>query len=176
MTLTGNVKLRSVSVNGDFEAKTEGAIIAEVAEAYAMTPSSAIAGAESGDWAYSATAEGRTGEVAVNGIDVDDEPGMIYTGPPGGAFRVKVTNFDVVDGDIATEDTDTMAMAILLNNTVVAFADEGFVAELDISVESNVDTYVGGMISGDVIRVALIGGGEETLDLTVSEGGTLDIV
>ena len=176
MTLTGNVKLRSVSVNGDFEATTEASVVAEGAEAYAMTPSSGIAAMESGDWAYSALAEGRTGEVAVNGIDLDVEPGLIYSGPSGGAFRVKVANFDVVDGDIAVEAADTLTMAVLLNNTVVAFADEGFVAELDISAEYNVDTYVGGLISGDVLRVGLIGGGEETMDLTISEGGTLDIV
>ena len=139
MTLTGNVKLRSVSINGDFEAGTEHSVVAEGGEAYAMTTSDEVAGNETGDWTYSATAEGRTGEIAVNGIDVDDQPGMIYSGPAGGAFRVKVTNFDVVDGDIAVEAADTAVMAILLNNTVVAFADEGFVAELDISAEYNVD-------------------------------------
>ena len=32
---------------------------------------------------YSATAEGRTGEVAVDGIDLDGEPGLIYQGPAG---------------------------------------------------------------------------------------------
>ena len=176
MTLTGNVKLRSISVNGEFEATTEAAVVAEGGEAYAMTPSVGVAGLESGDWAYSATAEGRTGEVAVDGVDLDGEPGLIYTGPPGGAARVKITNFDVVDGDIAVEAADTAVMAIMQNNTVVAYADEGFTAELDVAAEFNVDTYVGGLISGDVVRVALIGGGEETLDLTISEGGTIDVV
>ena len=69
-------------------------------------------------------------------------------------------------------------MAVVLNNTVVAYADEGVVIELDAepAIEFNADTYVGGLVDGDVIRIAIIGFGEETLDLDVAEGGTLDIV
>ena len=177
MTLTNSTKLRSVTVNGDFAEDASAAVVAEGGEALALTDSSSIAGAESGDWTYSATAEGATGEVAVDGVDVDAEPGMIYTGPAGNAVRVKVANLDVASGLIAPEAADTVTAAVLKNNDVVAFADEGFVAELDaVTAEFNIDTYVGGLKSGDVIRVALIGGGEETLDLDVAEGGTIDIV
>jgi hypothetical protein len=165
-------------VNGDFAEAVAAETTAEGAEALAITDSSSIAGNESGDWAYSATAEGRTGEVAVDGIDVDAEPGLIYTGPAGGAVRVAVKNLDVSEGTIAPEAGDSVVAAVLLNNTVVAYADEGFTAELDTetAVEFNMDTYVGGLQSGDVIRVALIGGAEETADWDVAEGGTIDIV
>ena len=177
MTLTNSQKLRSVTVNGDFTEATAAAVVAEGGEAMAMETSNETAAFESGDWTYSATAEGRTGEVAVNGIDLDEEPGIIYTGPVGNAVRVQFKNLDVAAGLIAPEAADTATAAVFLNNDVVAFADEGFVAELDAeTVEFNVDTYVGGLRTNDVIRVGLIGGTEETLDLDVAEGGSLDIV
>lgn len=178
MTITNNVKLRSVDVNGDFAEATAAAVVAEGAEALAITTSDAIAGNESGDWAYSATAEGRTGEVAVNGIDLDGEPGLIYTGPAGNYVRVKVTNLDVDHGLIAPEATDTATVAVFVNNTIHGVADEGFAAELDAepAIEFNLDTIVGPLQSGDVIRVGIVGGGNETLDLDVAEGGTIDIV
>lgn len=176
MSLTGNVKLRSVSVNGDFDASIAEAVVAEGGAGLPMTTTDEIAGAETGDWTYAVSSEGRTGEVAVNLIDLDDEQGITYSGPAGNAVRVKVANLDVTEGAAIADAADTVTMAVMLNNDVIAFADEGFVAELDVTVEFNVDTYVGGLQSGDVIRVALIGGTEETLDLDVAEGGTIDIV
>ena len=178
MTLTGNVKLRSVPVNGDFVAAAAAETTAEGAEALALTDSASIAGNESGDWAYSATAEGRTGEVADGNIDVDAEPGLVYNGPAGGAVRVKVSNLDVSEGTIAPGATDSVVAAVLVNNSVVAFADEGFTAELDTetAVEFNIDTYVGGLQPGDAVRVALVGGTESTCDWAVAEGGSIDIV
>jgi len=178
MTLTNTTKLRSVTVNGDFAEDASAAVVAEGGEAQVITPSVDIAGNETGDWTWSATAEGRTGEVAGDtGVDVDGDPGLIYSGPAGNAVRVSFKNLDVAAGLIAPEAADTVTAAILKNNDVIAFADEGFVAELDaVTAEFNADTYVGGLQSGDVIRVALIGGGEETLDLDVAEGGSVDIV
>jgi hypothetical protein len=175
MSLTNNVKLRSPSVSGDFPIEAATAVVAEGGIPLAITVANPTV---SGDWAYSAAAEGRTGEVAVDGFDGDDLAGMVYTGPSGGAFRVKFTNVDIDHGIIAPEATDTATVAVVLNNTVVAYADEGYVAELDAepAIEFNCDTYVGGLVSGDVIRIAILGGGEETLDLAVAEGGTLDIV
>jgi hypothetical protein len=178
MTLSNHTKLRSVTVNGDFEEATASAVVAEGAEALALTPSSGIAANESGDWTYSATAEGRTGETAVDGIDLDGEPGLIYTGQPGNYVRVKVANLDLDHGLIAPEAADTATVAVFVNNDVHGYADEGFAAELDAepAIEYNLDTIVGPLQSGDVIRIGVVGGGEETLDLDVAEGGSLDIV
>jgi hypothetical protein len=178
MTLTNSTKLRSVTINGDFAEATASAVVAEGAEALALTTSEAIAGNESGDWLYSGTAEGRTGEVAVDGIDLDGEPGLIYTGQPGNYVRVKVANLDVDHGLIAPEATDQLTAAVFVNNTIHGFADEGFAVELDAepAIEFNFDTIVGPLQSGDVIRVGLVGGGEETLDLDVAEGGSIDVV
>lgn len=178
MTLTNNQKLASVSVNGDFLEATASAVVAEGGEALALELSTDIADMETGDWTYSATAEGRTGEVAVGLVDLDGEPGLIYSGPPGNAVRVKFTNVDIDHGLIAPEATDTATVAVMLNNEVIAYADEGFVAELDAepAIEFNCDTYVGGLQTNDVIRIAVIGGTEETLDLDVAAGGSVDIV
>lgn len=142
---------------------------AEGAEALAMTENTSTA--ESGDWIYSATAEGRTGEVAVNGIDLDGEPGLIYSGPEGGAVSVLVDGLDISEGTIAPEATDTVTVGVFLNNTLVATANEGFVALTgEATHEMNVETYVGGLTAGDVLRVGLIGGGEETVDTDVTPG------
>ncbi len=175
MTLTGNTRLRTVSVNGQATEVADVDIVAEGGEALPFIDSATAAGFESGDWLYSATAEGRTGEVAVNGIDLDDEPGFMYTGPVGNAVRVKVKGLDIVEAGIA-DAADSQTMAIMLNNTVIAYADEGFVAELDILAEFNADTYVGGLQNLDVIRVAIIGGTEETDELDLDEAGSIDIV
>ncbi len=171
MSLTNNTKLRSVDLNGDFEAVADVNLVAETPEAQPITLSAGIAANESGDWAYSATAEdnGTAG-------NLDGQPGIIYTGPNGNAVRVKVTNFDVDEESIIADPADSATMGIYVNSSLVAYADEGFVAELDITAEFNVDTYVGGLQSNDVIRVAVIGGTEETWEAGVAEGGTIDIV
>lgn len=120
---------------------------------------------ELGDWTYSATAEGRTGENAVNGIDLDEEPGLIYRGPAGAGVRVAAV-LGVSEGTIAPEAGDSVVAAIFLNNDVIAYADEGFVSEIDTGTTTtfNVDTYVGPLQEGDVVRLGLVGGGEETAD------------
>lgn len=171
MSLTNNTRLRSVPVNGDFEAVADVDLVAETPEAQPLTVSAGIAANESGDWAYSASAEDNGTAGAL-----DLQPGLVYTGPNGGAVRVKITNFDVDEESIIADATDTATMAIYVNSTLVAYADEGFVGELDITAEFNVDTYVGGLQSGDVIRVAIVGGTEETWEAGVAEGGTIDIV
>lgn len=171
MSLTDNVKLRAVSINGDFEAVADVDLVAETPEAVPLTPSVGIAANESGDWAYSATAEdnGTAGTL-------DGQPGIIYTGPAGNAVRVKVTGLDVDEESIIADPADSATAAVYVNSSLVAYADEGFVSELDITAEFNLDTYVGGLQSGDVIRVAVVGGGEETFEAGVAEGGTIDIV
>jgi len=175
MTLTNNTRLQTAEFQADFSEAAAAETAAELGESLALEGATP---AVNGDWAYSATAEGRTGEVAVNSIDLDGEPGVIYSGPAGGAVRVKVANLDILEGTIAPEAADSVTAALFLNNDVVAFFDEGFVSEIDteIASEMNVDTYVGGLLSGDVIRVGLIGGGEETADWDVALGGTLNII
>jgi hypothetical protein len=174
MSLTNN---RSFHVS-EYQIAVAEAAAAEVAEGVYGTANTGEALAlteaysEIGNWVYSATAEGRTGETAVNGLDFDGEPGLIYTGPPGAAVGITVEEVDIAEGTIAPEATDTVTLAVMLNNTVVAFADEGFVTELDTetAAEMNMSTYVGGLQTGDVIRIALIGGGEETMDVDVTPG------
>lgn len=171
MSLTNNTRLRSVSVNGDFEAVADVDLVAEVPEAQPMTLSSDVAALESGDWTYNATTEDN-GTVGA----LDDQPGLKYTGPNGGAVRLKVTNFDVDEESAIANPADSATMGIYVNSTLVAYADEGFVAELDITAEFNVDTYIGGLQTNDVIRIAVVGGNEETWEAGVAEGGTIDIV
>ena len=171
MSLVSSTKLRSVSVNGDFEAVADVDLVAETPEAQPLTISAGVAGSESGDWAYSATAEDNGTAGALDG-----QPGIIYTGQSGNAVRVKVTNFDVDEESIIADATDSATMGVYVNSSLVAYADEGFVAELDITAEFNVDTYVGGLQTNDVIRVAVVGGTESTFEAGVAEGGTIDIV
>lgn len=180
MTLTNSTKLQSGEYQSDFSEAAAAETVAEAAEALALEGSTP---AVSGDWAYSATAEGRTGEVAVTGpgsvsIDVDGEPGIIYTGPAGGAVRVQMKGLDILEGTIAPEAADSYAVALLVNNTIVDFSDEGVTAvgTGETVVEHNVDTYVGNLQNLDVIRVAVVGLGEETVDLDVAVGGSLNIV
>jgi hypothetical protein len=157
MTLTNSTKLESVHTSAEVSG-LELTIVDETAEAMAFeTPIPA-----EGDWTYSATAEGRTGEtpVTVNGVsvDLDGDPGFIYSGQDGGAVRVEV----------------------------VAYADEGYIAEISTDeadalaeTQLGVDTYVGGLKTGDVIRWAVIpaeGQANEEFDLTVAESGQLLIV
>lgn len=171
MSLTNNTRLRSVSVNGDFPAVADVDLVAETPEAQGLTLSVDTAAFESGDWTYSGTAEDRGTAGALDG-----QPGLIYNGPAGGAVRLKVTNFDVDEESIIADATDTATMAIYVNSSLVAYADEGFVGELDITAEFNVDTYIGNLQPLDVIRVAIVGGTEETWEAGLAEGGTIDIV
>jgi len=130
---------------------------------------------------YSATAEGRTGEVANadSAIDLDGEPGVIYSGPSGSAFNIGFTLLNVAEGTIAGEATDSVTAALMVNNEIVAFADEGYVNEIDTetAAEFNLEngTYVV-LQESDVVRLALIGGGEEVTDWDVDTAGSLYII
>ena len=132
---------------------------------------------ETGNFVYSATAEGRTGEVAnaESAIDLDATPGLIYNGPSGVGYAITIAGLDVSEGTIAPEATDRVTAALMVNNEILAFADEGYVAELDTetAVAFNIATYAA-LTEGDVVRVALIGGGEEVSDWDVAVGGTGD--
>lgn len=135
-----------------------------------IVPADGVLPLEGGTLEYNATAEGKTGELAVAGIDLDEEPGLVYGGPSGvfNHLQVRVTNLDVLEGTIAPEATDSVTAAVLVNNTVVGFADEGYVSEIDTGIltEFNIDC-IATVTEGDVIRIALLGGGEEVSDWDV---------
>lgn len=135
--------------------------------------------AEMGDFIYSATAEGRTGEVAdaASAIDVDDEPGLIYTGPSGRVFNLSFTNVDISEGTIAPEATDTATIAVLVNNKIVGLADEGYAALTgEATHEMNLEAGVMVPLTTlDVVRLVLIGDGTETNDVDIAVAGGLVI-
>lgn len=170
MSLT-NVRMLKA---GEYQISVTEAAAAEVAEGTVPT-AEALALTEGyseiGDWIYSATAEGRTGEVAVNSIDLDLEPGLIYSGPAGGAVGVTIEEVDISEGTIAPEATDTATLALFLNNDIIAYADEGFVALTgEVLHEMNLSTYVGNLQPGDVLRVGLVGSGSEVIDVDITPG------
>lgn len=180
MTLSRPMNFRkSVPTYGDFteaaaaetaEGVAGTANLAEALALEAIVPVDGVLPLEGGTLEYNATAEGRTGEVAVGGNDLDEEPGLVWGGPAGvfAHLQVRVTNLDILEGTIAPEDTDTVTAAVFVNNDIVAFADEGYVGEIDVAtaVEFNIDTIVS-VTEGDVIRIALVGGGEEAADWDV---------
>ena len=175
MTLSNIIKMAPQEFQVGQSATADITLNLEVA---VSAPLEGATPAVSGDWAYSATAEGRTGEVAVNGIDMDDAPGVIYSGPSGVAVRVQVTGFDIDLAIIAPAAINTLALGLYLNNTLVDYCDEGFVTELDDEVvdEFNLDTYVGAIQEGDVIRMGYVQGTENAeLDFTAVVGGSLNI-
>ncbi len=175
MALVKNQKLSPQEFQMDQKATGDLTCVAEAATA---TELEGATPAISGDWAYSATAEGRTGEVAVDGHDMDDLHGIIYSGPSGAAVRVQVVGFDIDLGIINGAAIDTVALGLFVNNTLVDYCDEGFVTELEDEAvdEFNLDTYLGGLQEGDVIRLAYVQGTENAeLDLETVVGGSLNI-
>lgn len=128
-------------------------------------------------WTYSATAEGLTGEVAVAGIDMDGQPGLIYSGPVGGQVRVSFTNIDVAGSKaLLPGAADAFALAVFKNNSLVGVADEGFAVEFDTATaEYNGSTIVGNMQTGDVLRFAVMteAASEDGQLLTVVNGGEI---
>jgi hypothetical protein len=143
---------------------------ASLAEALGLTEGSTQT--EAGDWIYSATAEGLTGETAVLGLDVDDEPGVIYSGTPGAQCSVRVEGSIVGEGTIGGEAGDSGTLVVLRNNTVVGIAEEGFV---DLGVAATYDMNVTECVvtnlqQGDVLRLAYLSDGSEIQDMEVAGG------
>ena len=134
------------------------------------------------DWTYSASAEsgadgtqaiaGNEGEAAITGVveDLDDDAGLIYIGFPGRSVIVDVHNLDIIghgtDELLGPEDTDEVTIGVFLNNTLIAPADEGATAEMDVVTEFNVTgAYIPNLQVNDVVRVAFINaeGSEDTI-------------
>lgn len=175
MSLTKSQAFRVKPVTGLVEIGHPVTALEGAAEALALT----MDGPDT-DWTYSATAEGLTGEVAVNGKDMDGEPGLVYAGPVGGSVDVRFSNVDVIgDPSALPEATDKVTLGVFRNNDLVGHADEGYVAELDTgTAEFNGECTVTNLQTGDVLRVGLImgSGSEDGLDFLVEEGGEFVLV
>lgn len=180
MTLAAQLSLHTTNYLIDFTEDAEAEVLEGTAEALALEEAAGLT--EAGDFVYSATAEGLGGEVAgPEGIDLDEEPGLIYSGPTGAKIRVQFNNLDIVEtDDEAPEATDSWTAGVFVNNKLVALCDEGFVAELDTqtAAELNLENGVGVQLTElDVIRIGLISavGNEDDQTVDVAEGGTLVI-
>ena len=162
----------SRAVTGWFQPTNEIDALEGTAEALAFN----VEGPSS-DWTYSATAEGLTGEVAVNGIDMDLEPGLIYAGPIGAsaAFQIEL---DLKAGQVAPEAADDVTLGVFRNNDLIAHAPEGFVSELDTeTAEFTLQGTVDNLQTGDVLRVGVIAhaGNEDAVEYATSGHGLLII-
>lgn len=177
MTLTHSRPLGVKPVSGGVDAITKASPLEGTAEALSATYHGPNV-----DWTYSETAEGRTGETPINGLDMDGEPGLIYAGPAGASAQVAFTNVDVKaagTGASLPEATDQYTVGIFRNNELVKQCDEGWQAEFDSeTVEFNGDGVVTNLQSGDVLRIGLLTheSSEDSLQLTVDEGGEINIV
>lgn len=183
MTITNNVMIRGGLTYAIAPAE---ALAAETAEGTFGTTNLAESLAliegftELGQFVYSATAEGRTGEEPdeTSAIDLDDEPGLIYRGASGVAFTIGFDNIDITEGTIAPEATDSVVVALMVNNAILGFSDEGYTNLTGEAVhEHNLEngTYVV-LQESDVVRLALIGDGDEVTDTDVDTAGSLWIV
>ncbi len=170
MALTGNQFMRVYPTNCEVDEDADVSLDA-AAEAIALTVPTD--GANLSDFVYSATAE----DNGTAGI-LDAQPGITYGGPDGGYVRVTLKNVDVLEHAIIAvpEATDTVALAVYKNSELQDVGDEGFATQNEIAIEMNMDTIVGPLANGDVIRVALARGGkEETASWDVAAAGTLTL-
>ena len=163
---------RSVGVHGDFSEAVAAEVVAEAAEALALEGV-----APNPHWEYSATAEDN-GTVG----SLDGQPGLIYKGEMTSAARVNVRALTLAAGTIAPEATDKIAAGIYKNSELVSTLDNESVAneyvfdEMDAeTIVAECDTIVDAVAPGDVIRVAIIGLGEETVDIDVALGGAVSV-
>lgn len=142
---------------------------------------------ETGELAYSATAE----DAGTPG-DLDGQPGLIYTGTPGGFVNVQVSDFDVKAsptsattpessafveaGEIAAVE-DSVSLNVFINSDIAGHCDEGSVVEMDTATaEFNMDQQIGPLVSGDVIRLGLVWTGEADADLSLPTAGAVRII
>lgn len=164
MSLAKSTKFSTMQLSGTVPELALSEPAAVLAEAIPVTLTNI---ANSVDFTYSATAEDN-GTVG----DLDAQPGVIYSGPSGMAVRVAVQGVDTIEHAITLpEATDTAALTLWKNSTVVAYGDEGFSAHAsEVAVENNVDTIVAELNEGDVIRVGFSFTGEVDGDLDVAPG------
>lgn len=163
---------RALGVSADFSEAAAAETVAEGAEALAMEGASI-----SPHWEYSATAEDNGTAGALDG-----QPGLVFKGEVQAAARVNVRALTLAAGTIAPEATDKVAAGIYKNSELVSTLDNESVAgeyvfdEMDAeTIVAECDTIVDAVAPGDVIRVALIGLGEETVDIDVALGGAISV-
>lgn len=162
----------SATFTADAAADTAG----EEAEALAFTTTGV-----SPDFEYSATAEnpGSTGEM-------DLQPGLIYKGEVTRPAMVRVDALSLSGGTITPEATDTIVAGIFKNGELVATLDnesETDAAESAYAIDEldtatavmKGGTIVDAVAPGDVIRVGLLGLGDETVQTAVAAGGAVSV-
>ena len=163
---------RAGAVHGDFSEAAAAETVAEAAEALALEGVSV-----NPHWLYSATAEdnGSAGSL-------DGQPGLIYKGEVTTAALVNVRALTLAAGSITPEAADKVAAGIYKNSVLVATLDNESVAgeyvfdELDAeTIVAECDSIVDAVAPGDVIRVGLLGLGEETVDVDVAVGGAISV-
>ncbi len=176
--MPNSLSLRVKDVQGDFLATEASETVAETPVTVTMILTDETNGTM---WTFSEAASD-------NGIagDLDGQDGIIYNGPSGAYARVHVTDLDILEGTIAPADTDEVLCAVYINSLLHdtmetedsrVLAGSGFVSEIDtgIAVEFNYDAMVGPLSESDVIRIALLSGGEGTVDWEVVAGGNITL-
>lgn len=163
MTLTKVTKFNVQSMHGTILAQNPVEPGANEAEMVSFT----LEGMNDlSDWTYSQTAEDN-GTAGTH----DLTPGLTYNGPNGNYIRVAITNFDTIEGTSApAAETDKAVLATYINSTLHTVADEAFTEHnSEAAVEFNLDTIVGPLGEGDVVRIGMAFVGEEVdADLSLS--------
>lgn len=169
MTLTFAEKLSTPEVTGTSEVAADATLVDEAATVIPLN-----APTFNPHFSFSESAENNGGEVAVNGHDLDETDGYVYSGP-GGAVQV-VASIVSGPGEIAPGATNTMTVALFKNNDIVGYAEEGVVSELDAAEPTwNINTYVP-LVEGDVLHFAGVQFTDnEELDIEFDEGGTIQL-
>lgn len=152
-------------IQGSFTDATAAELAGEEAEGQILTVTDMT---NPVDWAYSATAEnpGSTGEM-------DQQPGLIYSGPSGISAHVQVRAMSIIEGaGGAPVEGDTFGFAVYKNGVPIFGSDEGLIQDLDaeVAVVFNLEGVVPNIQESDVIRFGLFGTGENTFDLDNVEG------
>lgn len=151
-------------IQGNFTDATAAELAGEEAEGQALTVTDST---NPVDWTYGATAEnpGSTGEM-------DQQPGLVYSGPSGITVHVKATQNIIEGGITAPAEGDTFGFAAYVNGTAIIQSEEGVVKDLDVetAVVFNLEGSIPNIQESDVLRFGLFGTGDNTFDLDNVEG------
>lgn len=136
-------------------------------------------GAGHPDFTYNATAPNNP-----EGGNMEEGPGMVYTGPAGttGYFVVSMLAADIVwaaEGISDPDTGDTVSVDVFVNATAAITSDEGQTAAggEGITLEFNVAAETVAVVEGDVIRFGLQGvsANEATIDWDLAATGEWSI-
>ena len=113
---------------------------------------------------------------------MDGQPGLIYKGEVTRPAMVRVDALTLAAGTISPEAADSVIAGIFKNGTLVATLDnessanEYVIDELDSETAiMKGGTIVDAVAPADVIRIGILGLGEETVDVDVAAGGAVSI-